>query len=186
MLFVVVDDAYLGICSSIGDTVTLGVDGLIKSLENVSEKQLFDATDDEDGDIFGSGVSGVFNESFACTFDIEFAPDSSINDRPTELKLNSNKVVVRSFELVRTFLGLRFIKIGVSGIGIFPVDVGCSKMVFNFEMPLFRQSSDTELDAQSYFWPPVMVAVDSETVADEWLANDCVSINDVVAAAVVV
>lgn len=113
MLFVVVDDAYLGSCSSSGDTVTLGVDGFIKSLENVSEKQLFDAADDEDGDIFGSGVSGVFNESFACTLDIEFVPDSSINDRPTELKLNSNKVVVRSLEFVRTFLGLRFIRIGV-------------------------------------------------------------------------
>lgn len=65
MFVVVDDDAYfIGPCSSMGDTMTLGVDGFMKSLENASEKKLFDVADDVVGDRFGSGVSGVLSESY--------------------------------------------------------------------------------------------------------------------------
>lgn len=64
----------------------LGVLGaLIKSFENVSEKRF----DDDDGDMFGVGVSGVCNDSHAATSSISSV--SSIKDRPTELRLNSSR-----------------------------------------------------------------------------------------------
>lgn len=67
-----------------GDTIMLGVDGaLVKSFENVSENRF-----DDDGDMFGVGVSGVFNDSYVTISSV--SPVSSINDRPTELRLNSS------------------------------------------------------------------------------------------------
>lgn len=106
MLFVVVDDeAYLvGPCSSSGDTITLGVDGFMKSLENASEKKLFVVVDDVVGDRFGSGVSGVFSESYfgsgnACRpFSL-----SSKNERPTELGQNA----CESVEIERIRVAMR-------------------------------------------------------------------------------
>lgn len=65
----------------------LGVLGArMKSFENVSEKRF----DDDDGDMFGVGVSGVCNDSHAAASSAASSV-SSINDRPTELKLNSSK-----------------------------------------------------------------------------------------------
>lgn len=50
-----------------------------KSFENDSENRL-----EDDGEIFGVGVSGVFSEIV-----VRFSSISSINDRPTEFKLKS-------------------------------------------------------------------------------------------------
>lgn len=122
-MFVVVDDtvaaveyARFGAFSSNGDTITLGVDGFMKSFENVSEKQRFETIDEEDGDMFGVGVSGVVSESLGSNVDCAFASEPSKNDRPTELtekddKLNSNND--ERFSFVRILFGFRLGSIGV-------------------------------------------------------------------------
>lgn len=73
----------------IGETITLGVDGswiTTKSFENVSEGHRCEVEDV--GEIFGVGVSGVFREGSEA-FSSNSSPVSSINDLPTELRLNS-------------------------------------------------------------------------------------------------
>lgn len=116
----------MGPCSSSGETITLGVDGFMKSLENASEKKLFDVADEVVGDKLGSGVSGVLSESYLGNgFIAGRASESSKNDRPTELGQNA----CESHGIERIRVAIRYDGNGVSGMN--GPRLLCSKIVLN-------------------------------------------------------